>query len=750
MEYDNILIDIMQKMRNEMIINGLIKCWIIGLMAFSLMVRNVHAQETQALPNIIFIMVDDMGYGDAKAFNPESKISTPQIDRLADSGMIFTDAHACASSCVPSRYGLLTGRYPFRALSLNWRTEPLIEEDRLTIASVLQKNGYRTGMVGKWHLGFDYSDYNNLKGGPVDRGFDYYFGISRSLDQPDYYYIEDRHAVQAPTENVAASVGYGKNGWQGPFWRKGKAGKDFKHDQVLNTFTKKSIDFIEDAADQSNPFFLYLALASPHTPWLVSEKFKGTSEVGDWGDWVAENDHAIGLVLQAVYDQGLRENTMIFLTSDNGPVWWQEDIERYGHRATSIYRGMKFDAWEGGHRMPFIASWPGVIEQGSKSDQIISNTDMLATFADLVGEQLTANAGEDSYSILDALYNKDKGKPIREAFVGRPDNTDLFIRQGDWKLIGTDQLYNLANDPSETTNVYNGNRSTASELLALLEKYKADGRSSPIPVAVGSDVSPLPELIDVWDMAKVSARKPLLIAHRGGVVVPGIPECSQSAVKMAAFHRYDMVELDIRESKDHHPVVFHDNNMTGACGIEGEISDFTLEALTKIYFLNSDETIASLDDMLCLCRSLNLGVMFDIKSGDRSDLFFTRILDLIEKYGLDKACMTLGDAQVRDKLKGKVLVTLPGEMLLKVERGESVDLHGFYWFGVPKTWPLELVKPVQDRGALVIPALNTFRYTEEHHRVEARKDAEQLLKVGVDGFQIDCVYQDYFGRPKEQ
>lgn len=722
--------------------------YLAGLMVFFCFATETYSQELNTNPNIIFIMVDDMGYGDAKAFNPESKIATPQIDKLAESGMMFVDAHASASSCVPSRYGLLTGRYPFRMESFNWRKEPLIEEGRMTMATVLQKNGYRTGMVGKWHLGFDYSDYNKLTGGPVDRGFDYYFGISRSLDQEDYYYIEDRHAVQAPTESIAASAGYGKNGWQGPFWRAGKAGKDFKHEQVLNTFTQKSIDFIENAADGQSPFFLYLALASPHTPWLASEQFKGTSEIGDWGDWVAENDHAIGSVLQAVYDQGLRENTLILFTSDNGPVWWPEDIEKYGHRATSIYRGMKFDAWEGGHRMPFIASWPGVIEQGSKSNQIISTTDMLATFADLVGERLPANAGEDSYSILDALYNKDQGKAIREALVGRPDNTELYIRQGDWKLIGNDQLYNLAVDPSETTNVFKGNEAIASELLVLLEKYKADGRSTPFQETVTIDVNPLPELIDVWDAAKVRARGPILIAHRGGVVVPGAPECSQKAVKLAAVHRYDMIELDVRESKDHHPVVFHDQNMMRSCGIDGVISDFTMEELTKIRFRNSKETITSLDDMLRLCRSLNLGIMFDIKSGDRSDVYFKRILDLIEKYGLDKASMTLGDKQVRDQLKGKVLVTLPAEMLQKVERGESVDLHGYYWFGVPKTWPLELVKPVQDTGALVIPALNTFRYTAEHHRAEARKDAERLLKAGVDGFQIDCVYQDYLGRSK--
>ena len=452
---------------------------IIFLSSICLLSYCAPEQKSSENPNIIFILVDDMGYGDIKAFNAESKIATPQLDKLAQSGMIFTDAHASASSCVPSRYGLLTGQYPFRMKSFKWQSEPLIDEGRMTMASVLQKNGYQTGMVGKWHLGFDYSDYNNLTGGPVDRGFDYYYGISRSLDQADYYYIENRKAVNPPTEPIDASAGYGKNGWQGPFWRAGKAGKDFKHDEVLGNFTQKSIDFIHKSAKEADPFFLYIALASPHTPWLISEKFKGTSEIGDWGDWVAENDAAIGSVVQSVYDLGIEENTLIIMTSDNGPVWWPIDIEKYGHRSTSIYRGMKFDAWEGGHRMPFIASWPGTIMPGSESSQIVSNTDVLATFAELVGEELPSNAGEDSHSFLSALYAKDSDQTVRATIVGRPDNKDLYIRTGPWKLIGTELLYNLDNDPSETTNVLDENEEIAAELLSILEKYRSEGRSTP-------------------------------------------------------------------------------------------------------------------------------------------------------------------------------------------------------------------------------------------------------------------------------
>jgi len=255
-------------------------------------------------------------------------------------------------------------------------------------------------------------------------------------------------------------------------------------------------------------------------------------------------------------------------------------------------------------------------------------------------------------------------------------------------------------------------------------------------------------LIDLWDAEQVSARVPLLIAHRGGVSGPGMPECSEMALRLAADHGYDMLELDVQESKDHHPIVFHDSNMKDACGIDKRISDFTLEELEAIKFLGSDETITSLDSMLKLCRLLDLGVMFDIKQGERTEGYFQRIRDLIDQYGLERSCMTIGDSQVQEQLKGKALLTITDEMLDEVKKGERPDLHGFFWFGVPEKWPLELVPIVQENGGLVIPALNVFRYSEEKHRAEARYDAERLLEAGVDGFQIDFVYQDYFGLPE--
>ncbi len=280
--------------------------------------------------------------------------------------------------------------------------------------------------------------------------------------------------------------------------------------------------------------------------------------------------------------------------------------------------------------------------------------------------------------------------------------------------------------------------------LLLGNSFSTLGQEHPSSV----EISPIPELIDVWDADKVRARKPLLIAHRGGVVGKGSPECSQMAIKLAAANKYDMIELDVWETKDHIPVVFHDRNMKEACGVDGEIKDFTFEAVTKIGFLDGDETINSLDAMLALCRSLNFGIMFDIKSREGSDQFFNHVIELIDKHDLDRACITIGGPRAEKLLKGKVLTKLSDEMLDKVKKGESPDLHGYFWFGMPTNWQIELVKPVQECGALVIPAFNTFRYSPENYRAEIKVEANQFIEAGADAFQIDCIYQDYFGREK--
>lgn len=448
-------------------------------------------------PNIVFILADDMGYGDPQCYNSNSKIPTPHIDRLAKEGMRFTDAHAPAAVCVPTRYGLLSGRYPFRRKG---GKGPLLEEGRLTLASLLQQQGYHTGMVGKWHLRFHMNGYDKpLKGGPVDRGFDSFFGMHASLDIPPYYYIEGDRAVQPPTESIEASSSEGVTRIQGAFWRAGKIAPNFKHREVLPKWTGKATAFIDDHLQKSpdKPFFLYLALTAPHTPWLPTEPFEGQSKAGDYGDFTHQVDATVGQVLAALDRHNIADDTLVMFTSDNGPVWYDQDVKRYGHNCVGPLRGMKGDAWEGGHRMPFVARWPKQIPAGSESDEVICLTDMMATYAAILDVKLPEDAGEDSYNILPVLLGKKRDAPVREATVFQSSGGVLAIRQGAWKLIPAlgsggfsqprrvkpepdgpqGQLYNLAEDLGEQNNLWKEHPEIVKRLAGVLAKYKREGRS---------------------------------------------------------------------------------------------------------------------------------------------------------------------------------------------------------------------------------------------------------------------------------
>jgi len=476
----------------------------VGAAAVLLPRLTFAADKAAKHPNIVFIMAYDMGFGDPGCFNPESKTPTVNIDRLAAGGMKFLDAHAPASVCVPSRYGLLTGRYPFRT-KISWRNERVVEPGRMTLASLLKKNGYHTGAVGKWHLGFtggaklDYS--KPMRGGPTDCGFDYFYGIPASLDIPPYYYVQNDRCVSPPTERIGDSHTKGVRSIQGAFWRGGGVAKGFKHDEVLPRFAEKAVGFIDahqaSAKTRDKPMFLYLPLAAPHTPWLPTGKFPGSTKAGMYGDFVSQVDAAIGQVLAALDKHKLADNTLVFFTSDNGPVWYDEDVKKYAHRSVGPLRGMKGDAWEGGHHMPFVARWPGRIKPGSSSDEVICFTDMLATFAAIVGDKIPENAGEDSYNILPAMLGQKPDKPIREATVTKAGF--FTIRQGKWKLIlglgsggfskprrikpskngPKGQLYDMKADPGETTNLYKDHLDIVDRLTKLLDKYKKDGRSAP-------------------------------------------------------------------------------------------------------------------------------------------------------------------------------------------------------------------------------------------------------------------------------
>ncbi len=466
---------IMQLFKHALPVNLTWTLLVIISLIFLPLAGETLAQSPKSLkrndrPNMLFIMLDDMGYGDLQCYNPQSKISTPHIDRLAKGGMRFTDAHAPGAVCVPSRYGFLTGRYPSR------QGKNHIAPGTLTIASFLQQHSYRTAMIGKWHNGFEQVDgwQGKISGGPYRCGFDYFFGIPHSLDIPPYLYIENDRVVEPPTQTiergkqVTAGI-YETDGWtniQGAFWRPGKIAPNFKHAQVLPQFTERAIEFLaeQQGATRDEPFFLYLAYAGPHTPWLPSPAYHNKSDAGLYGDFLTEIDQHVGKIISTLDNSGLAENTLVVLTSDNGPVWYPENISQYEHRSAGPLRGMKFDAWEGGHRMPFIARWPGRIPAGSVCNQMICFTDMLRTMAAIIDAPLPPGTGPDSLNVLPLLQGNNE--PVRQhlAVSGRKFHS---LRLGHFKYLeprAANQnqdarqqqrslLFDLQADIAETNNV---------------------------------------------------------------------------------------------------------------------------------------------------------------------------------------------------------------------------------------------------------------------------------------------------------
>ncbi len=435
----------------------------------------------KAKPNIVFILADDMGYGDLTCYNKDSKIPTPNIDGLAKDGIMFTDAHAPGAWCVPSRYGLITGRYPGK-MEMKTGQRSIIEPSQETLATLMKRNGYRTACIGKWHLGFDSVDWKSpegidvLKGGPVDKGFDYFFGMHASLDIPPYFYIENDRAVQAPTGHIDDHGTPGAtSSVSGAFFRAGAISPDFKHEEVLDKFLNKSRDYLNDHQENhpDDPFFLYFPLTAPHTPWLPKDEFVGASGAGEYGDFVLQVDDVVGQLIAQLKHNNLLENTIIFFSSDNGPVWFREDEEKFEHASTGVLRGIKSDMWEGGSRMPFIVSGPSMFPKGAQSNQMISFTDMMATMAALVEDKTFDASKLHSHSFLPVLQNPNHDQPVRADLVVEKK----VYRNGDWKFIdGSGQggielrysphkdqiirekiageLYNLKDDLSEENNLY--------------------------------------------------------------------------------------------------------------------------------------------------------------------------------------------------------------------------------------------------------------------------------------------------------
>ena len=478
-------------------------------------------EKHKGLPNIVYILADDLGFGDVSAYNPDSKISTPNIDQLASEGMRFTDAHSPSSVCTPTRYGLLTGRYCWRSKLprgvLNGYGQSLIEHEETTVSELLKRNGYMTGVVGKWHLGLDWVvkescrdslniygelpilinmnsdwiDFNQPpKNGPITHGFDYSYILPASLDMEPYCYLENDVLVSMPDQYTPGNDLDAESWATGAFWRKGRMSKDFDFYEVLPTFVEKAKMFIKSQAIEDKPFFLYLPLAAPHTPWVPKENYQGKSMAGQYGDFVQMVDAGIGEVLESLKKNEVHDNTLVFFSSDNGPFWKPEFIDRFDHKAAHIYRGMKADIWDGGHRIPFIVRWPEKVAANSQSDQLTTLTNLIATMSEVVGDQLKEGEGMDSQSILSVMLG---GNSDKTNYVVHHSSKGMFaIRTDNWKLIEglgsggfskpsvispkegepEGQLYNMKDDPGEKINLYEENPGKVEELKQNLLEIK--------------------------------------------------------------------------------------------------------------------------------------------------------------------------------------------------------------------------------------------------------------------------------------
>lgn len=462
----------------------------IALLLSSILIQ-ASSFAAEQRPNIIYILCDDLGYGDVHCLNPErGKIKTPNLDKLASQGMTFTDAHSGSSVCTPTRYGVLTGRYAWRtrlqSRVLDGYVEPLIPVDRLTVPGFLKQQGYHTAIIGKWHLGFTIEGADKKGGGkgksegapvgaithdgPVTRGFDEFFGFHHARMIKSVFENDHVTEIMEPVD-------------------------------MLPRLSQRAVQHIAERTKAGQPFFLYLPLNSPHTPIVPSKEWHGKSGLGDYADFVMETDWAVGEVLTAIDKAGIANNTLVILTSDNGcsPAAGTIKLEAQGHFASAQFRGYKADIWDGGHRVAFLARWPDRVKAGSQCAQLICHTDFMATCAEILGAKLPDNAGEDSVSILPALLGQ-KIAPLREAVVHHSISGRFAVRQDNWKLelcpgsggwgkpgdaeaqkqgLPAAQLYNLSTDIGETKNLQAEHPDVVARLTKVLEQTIANGRSTP-------------------------------------------------------------------------------------------------------------------------------------------------------------------------------------------------------------------------------------------------------------------------------
>lgn len=514
----------------------------IGILLCLLFTSSVHAATK---PNIVFILADDLGYGDVACYNSESKVPTPHLDQLAVDGMRFTDAHSPSTVCTPTRYSIMTGQMAFR---LNYPGvftgvggPSLIAKDRLTLPGMLRDKGYETAMFGKWHIGMTFLDKDGkmiharqpaqntnrtikinpgveavrridysraVPDSPIHRGFDHFFGTVCCPTTDWLYAFMDGDRIPIPPTKLLDKSSLPKHAWSFDC-RQGLIAPDFDHEEVDMVFLKKSLEFLDKHSKEypEKPFFLFHSLQAVHLPSFPGKDFHGKTQAGPHGDFIFEFDYIVGQLLQKLESLGLTENTLVIVTSDNGPeVGTVINMrEKYQHNGARPWRGMKRDNWEGGHRVPMIVRWPGKVEAGSISDQTVCLTDMMATCAAIVDTKLPNDAAEDSFNILPILLGKTK-EDIRDFTLHQTMSLKLAIRNGDWKYLDhkgsggnnygrgklkrlnlTDkapdapgQLYNMKSDPGETTNLYFKHPEIVKKLKNQLEQFKKSGRSAPV------------------------------------------------------------------------------------------------------------------------------------------------------------------------------------------------------------------------------------------------------------------------------
>ncbi|WP_066627772.1 sulfatase family protein [Labilibacter marinus] len=505
------------------------KTLLLSLVTILLISCSTAPKKEKSKPNIVIIYADDMGYGDLNCQNPNSKIPTPHLDKLASEGMRFTDAHSSSGICTPSRFALLTGQYHWRRGHgiVNSFGQPYFKDNDITLPQILKDAGYSTACIGKWHLGWNW-EFNNkpsgevmqwnklrqyylpkdvkltgtITGGPLDRGFDYYFGDG-TINFPPYAWVENDKIIEIPTEVMTPDVG-NKQTKEGSWeFRPGPMVKDWEPYDVLPTLTKKTVSWIK-RQKKDQPFFLYFALPSPHAPIIPNKEFIGKSEAGGYGDFMFQTDWVAGQVLEALKEKGFEDNTIVIFSADNGPekyAWAR--AENYGHYSMGDFRGLKRDVWEGGHHIPFIFKWPGQIEAGSVSDEVISQVDIMATLASITQSELSQNAAPDSYNLVPLLKGKKYTSPLREATVQNTYKNHYGLRKGKWFYINKPTgevskmsdsfkalrnypitkydtkglLFDLENDPEQRTNLYNEYPKIVEEMDALLNKYREQGYS---------------------------------------------------------------------------------------------------------------------------------------------------------------------------------------------------------------------------------------------------------------------------------